>query len=290
MNPLVTRNGPMSNANATVDVDRDAVNAVLEKLGVEKPEELMAERAMRKLTNRLTKRGVPAGLSPAERAVVEGLGFTVPADPPPAAPPATPKLAKGKMKFRLPGIPGVSADRVEEITPDMAATRNRARKDERRWEPVADDAEPAVDTTAATPKENDVATATATKKGTTKKAAGATPPAAKTKAAGAGAAKTNPDAANTAPKKTPAKTRTGTGAKIFMDAFADGKPVDKAKLIEKMVKAGVKEGTATAYCVWAKRPMSLVVNGVKKNPFGFRITETKDDKGHKILTKVTKGK
>lgn len=85
--------------------------------------------------------------------------------------------------------------------------------------------------------------------------------------------------------KPAAKKKDGkSGLQLFADLMGTGKPVKKADVIEKLIAAGVKPGTASSYVVWAKRPVADSV----KNPHGFRIKETKDDKKVKFLEKVTK--
>lgn len=300
-------------------MDREAMNSLLTKLGMPNPEGIEEDRAANRIRNRVKKDGLPDGLSSAEKAVIAELGIAVESAPvkTPAADasgkggrerPPTPPEEVGKetedtamdtpVPFRLPGING-NPDRVEVISPKKAASRNRRRAEDRAltnmWE-LAPDVDPAKvppegmavplknikekksNQTPNPQKETAVAkTTTKTKKG--EKPAKVTKP--EKKAQTTKTAATKGDKAT----KTPAKKRESAGAEKFRALLEGGEAVKKETVIAKLTAAGVKPGTANSYIVWSKRPLSL---GKTKNPFGFRIEETKDDKGVKILQRIAK--
>lgn len=71
----------------------------------------------------------------------------------------------------------------------------------------------------------------------------------------------------------------GNGAmEVIRSAFKARKTMERAELVEMLVKTGVRLGTATSYIALAK-------NGKEQAAFGFRLEETRtDDK--KILRRV----
>lgn len=85
-----------------VDPDRDIINSLLAKLGVEEPGKYATDRAKQKLVNRLQTKGVPAGMDAAEQEFVTGLGYDAapkakvdkPDKPKPAKPATGGKAAK----------------------------------------------------------------------------------------------------------------------------------------------------------------------------------------------------
>lgn len=194
---------------ATAAAERGIVDALLVKLGMADKEAsaLPADRAVKKLTHRLTKNGIPAEVTADEAALIKSLGFT-----------AT-------------------------VGEASAATK---------------------------PGEVAMVVGKAAKKGTKAPAAAKKP----------AAAKAPKDAKAATPK---AKKPGSGGMGIFRAAFEDKTVVvKKSKLLEKLVGAGVKPETASSYVVWAKHPVADKV----RNPFGFRITEKKDDKGEKLLQRA----
>lgn len=199
--------------------------------------------------------------------------------------------------YRLPPNAKGEGERIEEIPPAMAASRNARRNDGRKWEPydgkknTVVDAKPIttsgpttiIPVALTTESENDVS------KKNTKKAsdkikvvqAKRTSPRAKAE---------KKDKAPKAPKVAKVKgsgknpKRSGNGGELMRKIFHEnGVSIDRDKLIEKLIAGGVSQGTATSYISWAKRTNPDTPD--KGNPFGFVLEEEKDGKD-KTLTRV----
>lgn len=233
--------------------DRTVVNSLLVKLGVETPDKLTGDRATTKLTHRLTKNGVPADLSPEEAALVAELGFAKGA----TAPPATATAPAGAT-----GDPDLVP-----VDAAMGTVKGKGKKN----------AKAAKAATKPTPA------AGAKDKGS--KAAAKAAPA---KAAPAAAAKVKgAKPAPAAKVKGPKVARPGSAVAVFKELLGGGGAVPKATVIDRLVKAGVSTGTAGSYIVWAKHLLGVIgPDNLPRNPFGFRIAETRNDKDVKILQKT----
>lgn len=78
--------------------------------------------------------------------------------------------------------------------------------------------------------------------------------------------------------KQPKKAKSGSSVAMFTSVFARVKSLPRPDALAAAVKVGMTEVTARTYMTWAKQK--------KPNPFGFHLTEAKNDKKVKILTKV----
>jgi hypothetical protein len=251
------------------------VIALLGKLGVENAEVLEAAQAEGKLRKRLAKGAAPEDMTDAETALVTELTGVAPAEAKPKGK-ATPKADPDAPEtYKLPGN-GKEADRVEVMTAKTAEGRNKRRSDERRWEPA-----PGATPTGAGAAGAKTAPAAAPKASPK----GAAAPKGKTPAAPAAkAGKAAPAAAEPKPKATrKSTTRENSGMSLFKTLFpVGGKALAKTDVVASLVKAGVSEGSAKSYLVWAKR----AVKDKNRNPFGFRIVETRDDKKGKLVQRA----
>lgn len=194
-------------------MNREVLNGLLTKLGVEQPERFDDDRANAKLKTRLTKNGVPADLSDDEKALTEGLGFSSTPSPVTEIEPAEggsdgdpsqnddPKATK-KLKAKGKGKPA----------PAPKATKGAGAK------PPAK-----------------------TSKSGTGKAAAANPKPTKATAEGEDKPKREKSNAN------------GVSEIFRKAFSAMNKPVKKEELRAKLLAAGCKPGTANSYVAWAKR-------------------------------------
>lgn len=226
-----------------------------------------------------------------------------PDEAPPADPFHTPRL------YRLPPDSRGVGERIEEIPPAIAASRNARRNDGRTWEPYDKKALTAKPITTSGPttiipvaltteSENDVSKKNKKAKG----GATASPlPASYAKKASdkikvVKAERKSPRAPKPpkkpkAPKvakadRKPGKNpkRQGNGGELMRKIFHEnGVSIDRDKLIEKLMKAGISQQTCTSYISWAKRTNPDTPD--KGNPFGFVLEEEKDG-GDKTLTRV----
>lgn len=274
-------------------MNREIVNGLLVKLGVENAAALADDRADKKLKKRLGEGKFPTDLTDDEKALIEGMGFTPKAATPAATTETTETTATtatnedGPKPYRLKGLSSPDGDRVEMITAAKADFRNKQRtqtnKDETRfWEP-ATDVDPA---TKVTPAASATKTTSAPKKKTAPKG-GKTAPAPKGKTAPA------PKGGKTAPapktKKAPApkaasKREGPSKADAFRAEFSTKNWVNKAELVKRLEKAGCKPATTSSYIVWAKRDTQGTPNHA--NPWAFVIEEGKDKDGNKQLRRV----
>lgn len=211
-----------------------------------------------------------------ERAIVDSLLKKLGIEAPDGL---TPERAQEKLTKRLEknGPPtGMTTDEADAVRELGIPTGSAPSENEEKPQDEASEAgaSPAAGEAPDAPKEN------AVKKSKTK---GGKP---KKKEAPAKAPKTKLDKTPAADKKPTAK-RESHGMEVFRKAVEGGKVVDKAKLIADMEKAGVKKTTAQSYIVWAKRAIPRSKGAkVMINPFGFRLRETKDEKGVKTLKRI----
>lgn len=82
----------------------------------------------------------------------------------------------------------------------------------------------------------------------------------------------------------PAKQEGISKSEAFRSLFAEkGASITRSKLMDKLAKLGAKPETVSSYIVWAKRPMNAMRKGIKTNPWGFRLVETENKSGDKVL-------
>jgi len=307
---------PTSPPSEAIETNYPLVVGLLTKMGIEVAARLAPDKARATLVKRLTKKGVPADLTDEEKALVEGLGFGPPViiphpetesnDPP--APEGQPDQEPDPaiaVPFRL-------GDRVDNITPAIAAKRNARRAkmvpdNGQRWEidltsavtDPRDQQEPEITRRAANPAQTKEPTVASSKKKTGGKGKTKTADKKETKTLTTKTPKAikSPKAAKTekAVKKAKAKAegngspKLGRGAAArFRELLEGGERVAKAEVLAEVVKAGAKPSSAGSYIVWAKRSTEKTNPGKGGNPFGFRIKEEKEEDGTKFLQRLGK--
>lgn len=288
-------------------MDRTIVDGLLTKLGVDKSGigKINNERALKKLIHRYgqldeatTRLEFYGGCSADEQEVLRGTGHIVPGQENGTA--AAPKGNDGKTEaevsapHRLPGIGGKTEDRVENITPAQAASRNKRYEKEgsdRRW---VLDAAAAVTHEGGTPIKP---AKTAGKTPETPKSEAKTPAkGAKTavaakqtgdkgkKVASAKETKTSAKIAGKGKRAGEAKPRPGFAAK-FVKMFESSKPRKKKEVVAEFVAAGARKQLITGYICYAKRDKAKYGHGPGLNPWHFVLIEIVNSKGEKILTR-----
>jgi hypothetical protein len=243
-------------------MNRDAINSLLVKLQVDGTivPKLTDERARVKLLKRIESLGVPADVTPEERAEIAAI--IGPQDQQQQNDQAPPAGAEDG---------GSTEPTATEAPPEDSGNASNAGTEPQQENDVAR-------------KDKKKAKRPASKKGESKAPKVKAP---KVKAPKVKAPKVK---APKPPKKKSAgngKRKNGGGAsEYFRSVFSkNGATVLKSEVVEKLVGHGIGEGSARAFIVWAKRGKQGKPS-IALNPWPFQIKETKDDKGNKVLTKA----